>query len=161
MILSVLGQILEVIGGILVFVGAIIVTSILIVRSLKASYKDVYKYQSKFDIELRKMINLLSKVNGNGNGNGKLKDYQNEVIKELSHEEKKHLLLLIDEMYEGLDKLDDTNTYLVETFENLQEERRIRDSKAIVFNHKILMFPFNIYAKILKMKKWDLFLHQQ
>jgi len=159
MILSVLGQILEVIGGVLIFVGVIVVTSVLIVRSLKASYKDVYKYQSKFDIELRKMINLLSKVNGNGRG--KLKDYQNEVIKDLSHDEKKQLLMLIDEMYEELDKVDETNNYLVETFENLQEQRRTRDSKAIVFNHKILMFPFNIYAKILKMKKWDLFLHQQ
>ena len=159
MILSILGQVLEVIGGVLVLVGGIILTSGLIVRSLKVSYKDVYKYQSKFDIELRKTINLLSKVNGNGYG--KLKDYQNEVIKDLSHEEKKQLLLLIDEMYDELDKVDETNTYLVETFENLQEQRRTRDSKAIVFNHKILMFPFNFYAKILKMNKWDLFLHQQ
>jgi len=159
MILSVLGQVLEIVGAILIIAAIIIVTSVLIVRSLKASYKDVFKYQSKFDIELRKMINLLSKVNGNGNG--VLKEYRDSVIKELKHEEKKHLLTLIDGSYDKLDKDDKANQYLVETYDNLQEERRIRDSKAIIFNHKILMFPFNLYARFLKMKKWDLFLHQQ
>lgn len=159
MILSILRQVIEVVAGVLVFAGVIAVMSVFIVRSLIISFKDVYRYQSKFDIELRKMINLLSKVNGNRHG--KLKDYQNQVIKDLAHEEKKQLLSLIDEMFVELDKNDENNKYLIETYENLNEERRVRDSKAIVFNQKILTFPFNIYAKILKMKKWDLFLHQQ
>jgi hypothetical protein len=63
---------------------------------------------------------------------------------------------MVEELYEGIDKDSEANSYLVETYENLQETRRIRDSKAIVFNHKILMFPFNLFAKVLKMRPWHL-----
>ncbi len=140
-------------------VALIVVGSIFIVRSLRASYKDVFRYQSKFDIELRKMVNLLSKLNGNHKG--LFKDHVNLVIKEIPHHMKRELLELIEEAYAELDKNDESLKYLVETYENLQEMRRVRDSKAIIFNHKIIMFPFNIYARIMHFEKWELYLRQQ
>jgi len=146
------GLIIEITIAVVFVLGILIIGSFLIVKSLRISYRDVFKFQSKFDIELRKIVNLLSKMNGNG----KLKLFQDVVIKELSHENKQIVLTLVEELYEGIDKESESNSYLVETYENLQETRRIRDSKAIIFNHKILMFPFNLFAKVLKMKPWHL-----
>jgi nanoRNase/pAp phosphatase (c-di-AMP/oligoRNAs hydrolase) len=146
------GLIIEITIAVVFVLGILIIGSFLIVKSLRKSFRDVFKFQSKFDIELRKIVNLLSKMNGNG----KLKLFQDVVIKELSHENKQIVLTLVEELYEGIDKESESNSYLVETYENLQETRRIRDSKAIIFNHKILMFPFNLFAKVLKMKPWHL-----
>lgn len=152
------GLIIEISIAVIFVTGLIVVGSFFMVKSLRKSYRDVYKYQSKFDIELRKMVNLLSKMNGQG---AKLKAFQDVIIKELSHENKLTVLSLAEEAYQGIDHESDANEYLVETYENLQEMRRIRDSKAIVFNHKLLMFPFNLYAKVLKMKPWHLFTRQE
>ncbi|MBU1144634.1 MAG: hypothetical protein KJ971_02090 [Firmicutes bacterium] len=138
---------------ILFLIGSIVVASFLIVRSLIYSYKDVFKAHSKFDIELRKSLNLISKVVKDES----LKAYDNVIIKELNYEEKKKLLTLVDFTFLSLNSKEEADSYLAETYENLQELRRIRDSKVLIFNQKILMFPFNIYSKIMKMKKWDVF----
>ncbi|MBN2504581.1 MAG: hypothetical protein JXB20_04480 [Bacilli bacterium] len=159
MILTEWGKIIEISLIVIFLIGVIVVGSIFVVRSIQSSYREVYKFQSKFDIELRKMINLLSKINGNAHG--RFKDYVNIVVKDLPHDDKSKLLMLIETAYDELDKEEETNKYLIETYENLQEVRRIRDSKAIIFNHKIIMFPFNIYAGIMKLEQWDLFLHQK
>ncbi|MDD3113757.1 MAG: hypothetical protein PHP61_05710 [Candidatus Izemoplasmatales bacterium] len=154
MFLANLGLIIEIVIASIVVLGLIIVGSFFVVKSLKKSYRDVFKFQSKFDIELRKLVNLLSKFNGVG---AKLKVFQDVIIKDLSHDNKQTVLTLVEEIYQSIDHDAEMNEYLVETYEKLQEMRRIRDSKAIIFNHKILMFPFNFYAKVLKMKAWHLY----
>ena len=146
------------IGLIVLFILAIVVVStILLVRTLRKNFKEVYKYQSKLDIELRKTMNLITKRTSNSD----LKKFENAIVKDLPHEEKKALLGLVEQVYSEIDKDDPELAYVVETYERLQEIRRIRDGKAIIFNHQITMFPFNIYSRIFKIKKWDLFTHQE
>jgi hypothetical protein len=68
--------------------------------------------------------------------------------------------MIVEDTFNEIDKTNEELAYIVETYERLQEIRRTRDGKAIIFNHQINMFPFNVYAKVFKMKKWDLFTHQ-
>ncbi|HRX92216.1 MAG TPA: hypothetical protein P5042_05345 [Candidatus Izemoplasmatales bacterium] len=156
-LLGISRQSIEIIIAITLLVAIIVTGVVLVIRSLKNGYKDVFKFQSKFDIELRKTINLFSKINTDG----AMKEYNDVVVKNLDHEEKIKLLDLIDDEYGKIDQKDENNKYAVETYENLQEMRRIHDSKALVFNHRILMFPFNIFARFYKMKKWDLYIHDK
>ncbi|HOP57193.1 MAG TPA: hypothetical protein PLM51_03320 [Bacillota bacterium] len=157
MFFATIKQTIEIIIVITVPLAILVTGNVLMIRSLKTGYKDVYKFQSKFDIELRKTINLFSKIDPEGI----LKDYRETVIKNISHEEKIELLDLVDEEYKLIDKESGNNEYAMETYENLQEMRRIHDTKALIFNHKILMFPFNVYARLFKIKKWDLYLHEK
>ena len=146
------------IGLIVLVVSALIVVSaVLITRTLRNKYREVFKYHSKLEIELRKAVNLLSKKVVSP----ELDKYQDLTIKDLSHDQKKELMILIETLFAKIDKEDQELAYVVETYERLQEMRRVRDGKAIIFNHQITMFPFNIYSRILKMKKWDLFTHQE
>jgi hypothetical protein len=147
---------IEITGIAVLLLTAMTVASILIVRNLRKTYKEVYRFQSKFDIELRKTANLLSKVVVE-DGFAK---YLNAVIKEMPYEDKKALLDLIDETFPKIDPQDPNNKYVVETFENLQEIRRTLDSKVLSFNHSLSLFPFNLFAKILKMKKMPHYTHQ-
>jgi hypothetical protein len=144
--------------SLLVFVilGVIAVFTIIFIRNLRISYKDVFRSQSKFDIELRKAGNLISKVVKNE----AFAKYGALIIKEMPFEDKKALLDLIDEAYPKIDAADSVNKYVVETYENLQEIRRVLDSKVLSFNHMISLFPFNIYAKLLKLKKMHHYTHQ-
>jgi len=143
----------EVLFAILFLAGMIVLGSFFIVRSLSASFKEVFKYQSKFDIELRKSLNLLSKVIESQT----LTNYLNQNIKELTNAEKKKIMLFVDQLYLQIDTSLPINQYIVETYENLQELRRVRDSLVLIFNQKILMFPFNVYARLLKMKKSEVY----
>jgi hypothetical protein len=52
--------------------------------------------------------------------NESLNKYQDVVIKELPYEEKKNLLELIQTLMQTVDKTDDINRYLVETFDHLR-----------------------------------------
>jgi len=143
-------------GVLLLLIGGIIVAVIFIVRSLKKDFKDVFRAQSRFDIELRKAANLISKaVPGE-----RFAKYANVVVKEMPFEEKKTLLDLIDSTYLEIDKDDPKNQYIVETYENLQEFRRNLDSKVLSFNHQISLFPFNVVARFLKLKKMHHYTHQ-
>ncbi len=135
----------------------IVIASIFIIRDLKRSFLKVYKVQSKFDIELRKMVNLMSKILIED----KFKSFESVVIKELPHEQKKILLKVIDDVFETIDILKEDNKYIVETYERLQETRRLRDSDVLVFNNKIIMFPYNVYCRFLKMTKYELYTSQQ
>jgi hypothetical protein len=146
-------SVLEISFSVIFILALIIVSSFFILRSLHASYKEVYKYQSKFDIELRKTLNLLSKVIADD----QIETYMNLNIKELTSIEKKKIIQFIDGLYHQIDITLIENQYLVETYENLQEVRRTRDSLALIFNQKILMFPFNLAAKIVKLEKWDIY----
>ncbi|NLZ61845.1 MAG: hypothetical protein GX904_03505 [Acholeplasmataceae bacterium] len=146
------------IGLIILFVTALIVIStIFITRTLRQRYREVYKYHSKMEIELRKTANLLSKKVPDP----ELAKYESIAIKELSHEQKKELLALVDSLFTKIDKNDPETAYIVETYERLQEMRRVRDGKAIIFNHQITMFPLNFYSRIFRIKKWELFTHQE
>ncbi len=156
MILSVLNILVDVLIFVAVVVVLIGVSSIFIIKDLQKEYKKVFRIQSKFDIELRKLVNLLYKFLDNS----KLEAFHNVVIKKLPHEEKRNLIKIIDEIYEGVDLESEDNKYIVETYENLDELRRLRDSKVIVFNQKISLFPFNVYAKILKIQKYSTFTDQ-
>ncbi|MDP3130198.1 MAG: hypothetical protein Q8N15_02565 [Bacillota bacterium] len=132
-----------------VLILAIVIASIFIFRDLKKSYKEVWKQQSKFDIELRKTYNLVSKL---------VRDpvfdkYREAVVKDLSHDEKKELLLLVDSAYASIDATDPDNRYVVETFLNLQEIRVSLDAKALSYNKKISFFPFNLFSKVFHMTK--------
>lgn len=146
----------EIMALVIFLLGLIAVGSVFVIRSLQASYKDLYKYQSKFDIELRKIVNLLSK----GAGKNELEDYNSRNIKKLPFEEKKTLLATIEEVMERVDDDNPDYEYIMRTHENLQENRRIRDTKAVQFNQRIYIFPFNVYAKILGYTPYDIYSKQ-
>lgn len=139
-----------------VIAASIAVSTILFIRNLRSTFRDVFRSQSKFDIELRKAGNLISKVVKNE----AFAKYNAVIIKEMPFEDKKSLLELIDTSFPKIDINDPNNKYVVETYENLQEVRRVLDSKVLSFNHKIQMFPFNIYAKLLHMKSMHHYTHQ-
>jgi hypothetical protein len=148
--------IIELIILALVLLGFIAISSVIVVRNLRITYKDLYRQQSKFDIELRKAFNLLTKAI-------KIPDFEpfeNAVIKDLPYAEKKQLLALIDENYESLDLTKPAFQYLKETYENLQENRRILDAKVLLFNQKISYFPFNLYSKLMKYSKQHYYTHK-
>ncbi len=140
----------------LVIIAGIIVGSVFIYRSLKATFKEVFRQQSKFDIELRKAANLVSKI---------VKDpgfdqYRDAVVKDLGFEDKKIILELVDSMYAQIDVTDSDNRYVVETYDNLQEIRRVLAAKVLQYNKKITLFPFNIFARLLKMQVMSHYAHQ-
>ena len=141
---------------ILFFVVAIIiitVSSIFIARDLKSEFKRVFKVRSKFHIEIRKIVNLIYKIFNSE----VLEPFTKVVIKNLPHEQKKILLKKIDLVYSEINIEDVENKYIVETYDNLQKLRRLRDAKILVYNHRIETFPFSIYAKIMKMNKYELY----
>jgi len=145
------------ISVLLLLIAAVIaIAAFLIIRNLRIIYKDVYKFQSKFDIELRKTANLMSKVVP-----GDLfAKYASVVVKDMPHDQKKELLGLIDTIFPSIDAQSPDNQYVVETHENLQEIRRMLDSKVLFFNHQISMFPFNVFARFMNMKKIHHYTHQ-
>lgn len=153
MILSILNIVIDILIFFAVVIVLIAVSSIFIIKDLQKEFKKVFRIQSKFDIELRKLVNLLYKFLDHS----KLESYHNVVIKKLPHQEKRNLIKIIDEIYESVDKDNEENKYIVETYTNLDELRRLRDSKVIVFNQKIGLFPFNVYAKIMKIEKYHTF----
>lgn len=157
MILSFMSIFLDIaifIGVLLVIIG---VSSFFIIRDLQTEYKKVFRINSKFEIELRKLVNLLFKFYEHS----KLESYTNVVIKQLPHEEKRNLLKIIDEVYQAIDLEAEDNKYIIETYQNLEELRRVRDSKVIVFNQKLTYFPFNIYSKIMKIENYHTFMDKQ
>ncbi|MBN2300483.1 MAG: hypothetical protein JXC31_04770 [Acholeplasmataceae bacterium] len=157
MILSFMSIFLDIAIFIGVLLVIIAVASFFIVRDLQTEYKKVFRINSKFEIELRKLVNLLFKFHEHS----KLESYTNVVIKQLSHEEKRNLLKIIDEVYQTIDLEADDNKYIIETYQNLEELRRVRDSKVIVFNQKLTYFPFNIYSKIMKIENYHTFMDKQ
>lgn len=148
--------VLDLFLSILFVVLLIVLASIFIIRDLKKAFVKVFRIQSKFDIELRKLVNLMSKLPDND----KFDAFEKVVIKELPHEQKKILLKLIDEIFETVDLKNEENTYIAETYERLQETRRLRDTKVLVYNNKIIMFPYNIYVKFMKMPSYELYTTQ-
>ncbi len=152
---------LSIFVDILIFVGVltiiITVASFFIVKDLQTEYKKVFRIQSKFDIELRKLVNLMFKLLKNP----KLEAYNDVVIKQLPHEEKRNLLKIIEEIYQNVEMENENHNYIVETYENLMELKRVRDSKIIIFNQKITFFPFNIYYKIMKLESYHTFTDKQ
>lgn len=141
----------------LVLIGAVVVATIFITRKMKVAYKDLYRQQSKFDIELRKSANLISKIVHIDN----FEQFENAVIKDLSFSEKKQLLDLVMNAFQSVDKNDENNRYVIETYENLHEMRRVLDSKILSYNQLISIFPFYIYARILKMQKKPYYTHNE
>lgn len=148
--------ILEIVILLIVLLGLGAIASVFLIRDLRKTYKEMYRQQSRFDIELRKVANLMSKVVTSS----ELKGWLNLVIKELPYEKKKQLLQLLFELYESIDLNDEKYTYLVETYDNLQEARRLLDAKILLFNQKISYFPFNLYAKVMKLSKREYYTHQ-
>lgn len=149
--------IIEVSILVLVLLGALAVATILITRRLRNTYKDLYRQQSKFDIELRKSTNLISKVVHIE----ALDKYENVVIKDLPFSEKKQLLDIVMASFQSVDQENEDNKYVIETYENLHEMRRILDSKILSFNQLISIFPFNFYAKVLKMHPMPHYTHNE
>jgi len=152
---------LSIFVDILIFVGVltiiITVASFFIVKDLQTEYKKVFRIQSKFDIELRKLVNLMFKLLEHP----KLEAYNDVVIKQLPHEAKRNLLKIIEEIYQDVEMGNENHNYIVETYENLMELKRVRDSKIIIFNQKITFFPFNIYYKIMKLESYHTFTDKQ
>ena len=151
--LAILDVFFDVFLSILFIALLVFLASFFIIRDLKKEYLKVLKVQSKFDIELRKLVNLMSKILNNE----KLSPFETVVIKKLPHEQKKILLKNIDEIFEQIDMEDKDNAYIIETYERLQETRRTRDSKVLIYNNKIVMFPYNLYARILKFSKYEVY----
>ena len=141
--------------SILVFVLLIIlgVGSVFAIRHLRREFKKVYRVQSRFDIELRKLLNIMH----NFLEIETLEKYHKLVIKKLSHDEKMEILEILEKAYQEIDSDLEENAYIIEIYDRLQEIRRNRDSKVIIYNDKIALFPFNIYAKILKFEKFLLY----
>ena len=154
MILNIL---LEVSLLVFFFIILIALASFFIIRHLRVEYKKVYKVQSRFDIELRKLINIMH----NFLEIESLEKYHKLVIKKLSHDEKAKILSIIESVYKDLDLDLEENAYIIETYNRLQEIRRDRDSKVIVYNDKIRIFPFNIYAKILKFDEFYVYTNKE
>jgi len=146
----ILNILLEITILLIVLAGLIFLGSMWIIRHLRREFKKVYRIQSKFDIELRKLVNIMV----NFLDVEALKKYHKMIIKKLSHAEKVELLNLIETSYQSIDIDEETNAYIVETYQRLQEIRRERDSLVIVYNDKLAIFPFNLYAKILKFQKF-------
>lgn len=146
----------EILVLVIFLLGLIAVGSVFAIRSLRACYKELYKYQSKFDIELRKLINLLSKTAGKD----ELAEYNAKNVKKLPFEEKKEVLAIIDGVMERVSEDNPDFEYITRTHERLQENRRIRDTKAAQFNQRIYIFPFNVYAKILGYHPYGLYSKQ-
>ncbi|MGE4572288.1 MAG: hypothetical protein AB7E09_06030 [Candidatus Izemoplasmatales bacterium] len=138
---------------VIILLALIGVASVFIVRHLRTEYKKVYKVQSKFDIELRKLINIMH----NFLEIDSLEKYHKLVIKKLSHDEKSQILDIIESAYQDINLELEENAYIIETYQRLQEVRRDRDSKVIIYNDKLSLFPFNLYAKILKFQKFYLY----
>ncbi len=132
-----------------VLILGVVIASIIIYRNLKKSYKEVWKQQSKFDIELRKTYNLVSKLVRDP----AFDNYRDAVVKDLPHEAKKSLLLLVDSAYSSIDPTDPDNKYVVETFQNLQDIRVSLDAKVLSYNKKISFFPFNFFSRVFHMTK--------
>jgi hypothetical protein len=141
---------------IVLLVVLILVASIFIIRHLRKEYKKVYRIQSKFDIELRKLINIMV----NFLEVESLKEYHKKVVKKLSHNEKVEILNIIETSYKESDLDAEENAYIIETYQRLQEIRRDRDSLVIVYNDKLSIFPFNLYAKILKFQEFIVYTTQ-
>ena len=133
-----------------------VIGMVFVVRNLQTSYKELYRASSKFDIELRKTANLISKVARTE----EIQPYLDKVIKELPYSEKKALLQLIDDAYGDIDPTLEKHKYLLETYENLQENRRVLDAKILLFNQKISYFPFNLASKLMKVKKQKFYTHK-
>lgn len=158
MMLSAFGSILlEILLLVIVLLVLVAIASFFIIRDLKLEVKQVYKVRSRFHIEIRKISNLIFNVHSPSY----MEPFTKVVIKNLPHEEKRILLRLIDRAYEEIDHKDETNKYILETYENLQEIRRERDAKILVYNQKLLTFPFSLYAKILKMKNYELYTEKE
>ena len=139
----------------LVLVVAIIVVggSIFFIRDLRKDFKQVFKMRSKFHIEMRKIVNLIYNVHESE----LLEPFTKVVIKNLPHEQKKILMKNIDQVYAEIDVTDIKNKYIVETYENLQTSRRERDARLLVYNHKLETFPYSMYARFMKMNKYELY----
>jgi hypothetical protein len=148
--------IVEVALLIVVLVSAIIIGSVFIVRNLRSSFKELFRHQSKFDIELRKIVNLIFKATKNET----MEKYDNLVIKDLPYGEKKALLDLVDQSFAKLEDKSEQFAYIRETYENLQEQRRSLDANILLFNQKISLFPFNLYAKVMKLRKRQYYTHK-
>ncbi|MFA7106582.1 MAG: hypothetical protein WC154_04690 [Candidatus Izemoplasmatales bacterium] len=157
MILSILNIFIDIAIFFSVLLLIIAVASFFIIKDIQKEYKKVYRINSKFEIELRKLVNLMYKFLEDS----KLEAYNNVVIKQLPHEEKRNLLKTIEDVYKEVDIEKEENNYIVETYNNLDEVRRTRDSKVLVFNQKINLFPFNIYVKIMKLEQFHTFFDQQ
>lgn len=138
---------------ILVVAVIIAVSSVLIIRNLQAEFKKVYKIRSRFHIEIRKIVNLIYKVHNSE----LLEPFTKVIIKNLPHAEKSILIKNIDIVYLELDRDNPDNKYIVETYENLQTLRRERDAKILMYNQKITTFPFQIYARIIKLTKYEIY----
>ena len=148
--LNILFELLILLGILIILV---VIGSIFIIRHLRKEYKKVYRIQSRFDIELRKMVNIMHKFIQVK----ELEEYHKLVIKKLSHDEKRELLLIIEKAYADINLEKEENAYVIETYQRLEEIRRDRDSKVIVYNDKLAIFPFNIYAKILKYNRYKVY----
>lgn len=142
---------------VVVFIILIAVGSFFIIRNLKLDQKQVYKIRSRFHIEIRKIVNLIFNVHSSKH----LEPFTKVVIKNLPHEEKKILLRNIDKAYQEIDIEDSANQYIFETYENLQNLRRERDAKVLVYNQKLMTFPFSVYAKILKLQSYELYTEKE
>ncbi len=143
----------EILLLLLVIVIFVTVGSFFIIRDLRLEMKQVYKIRSRFHIEIRKIVNLMY----NAHNSSHLEPFTKVVIKNLPHEEKKILLRNIDKAYTELNLESEENKYIIETYDNLQKLRRERDAKILVYNQKLLTFPFSIYAPILRLRKYELY----
>lgn len=145
--------IFEILLLLLVLVIFLSIGSFFVIRDLRMEMKQVYKIRSRFHIEIRKIVNLIYNVHTSKH----LEPFTKVVIKNLPHEEKKILLRNIDKAFSEIDQTVPENKYIVETYENLQKLRRERDAKVLVYNQKLLTFPFSLYAHILKLSKYELY----
>jgi len=152
-----LSFILDALFDILLFIVVAIIIiaigSIFLVRDLKSDFKKVYRMRSKYHIEIRKIVNLIYNIHSSK----QLEPFTKVIIKNLPHEEKKILVKHVDQVYSELDLDNEDNKYIIETYENMQKIRRKREAVILVYNQKITIFPFSLYAKIMKMNKFELY----
>ncbi|MCK7485324.1 MAG: hypothetical protein MZU97_07025 [Bacillus subtilis] len=133
-----------------VLVLGIVIASIFICRDLKRSYKESWKLQSKFDIELRKAYEpRLQAGSRSGLRQVPRRGRQGSALRREEDAPRARRV----PPYASIDVADPDNKYVVETFQNLQEIRVSLDAKALSYNKKISFFPFNLYSRIFRMTK--------
>ncbi len=142
---------------IIVLIILIIIASFFIIRDLKIELNKVLDIRSRFHIEVRKIVNLIYNVHSFTY----LEPFTKVIIKNLPHEEKKILLRNIDSAFQEINLEDKNNKYIIETYENLQAIRRERDALILGYNQKISIFPFSFYAKIMKLKNYELYTEKE
>lgn len=77
----------------------------------------------------------------------RLSKYRRKKIRHLMLVERQNIFLILNNIYNELEEVDDDNLHdIKETFIRLQKARRIYNSKVLIYNQRISLFPSRFLA---------------